>query len=178
MGALERGELDGTWRVSAGAPPHAQLAGVILADQFARNVYRGTARAFALDEKAREWANELRALPAYRGALPAPHRYFCLLPLMHSEQLDDQELLVAEVEKELALALEKTKDKQATAAGAAEGGEPSPAAKMWADIRKYAVAHRDVVAKWGRFPHRNPILGRASTAEEAAGLADGSIPRW
>lgn len=55
----------------------------------------------------------------------------------------------------------------------------------WEDMRKmaaqtvgYAGAHRDVVARWGRFPHRNAILGRPNTAEEAEGLAAGTIPAW
>lgn len=43
---------------------------------------------------------------------------------------------------------------------------------------KYAVSHRDVVEKWGRFPHRNAILSRESTPEEAAGIAAGTIPKW
>lgn len=43
---------------------------------------------------------------------------------------------------------------------------------------KYAVAHRDVVEQWGRFPHRNALLGREDTPEEAAGIAAGTIPKW
>jgi uncharacterized protein (DUF924 family) len=54
----------------------------------------------------------------------------------------------------------------------------SAAAKSWADILRFAEAHRDVVKRWGRFPHRNAVLGRQSTHEEEAGLQDGSIPRW
>jgi uncharacterized protein (DUF924 family) len=54
----------------------------------------------------------------------------------------------------------------------------SAAAKAWADILRFAEAHRDVVKRWGRFPHRNAMLGRQSTQEEEAGLQDGSIPRW
>lgn len=54
----------------------------------------------------------------------------------------------------------------------------SPAGKSWADVLRFAQAHRDVVKRWGRFPHRNALLGRQSTPEEEAGLQDGSIPRW
>lgn len=43
---------------------------------------------------------------------------------------------------------------------------------------KYAISHKDVVQQWGRFPHRNAILGRQSTAEEADGIAKGTIPKW
>jgi uncharacterized protein (DUF924 family) len=51
-------------------------------------------------------------------------------------------------------------------------------AKMASDNVRYAVLHRDIVARWGRFPHRNQVLGRASMPEEVAGLADGSILRF
>ena len=62
---------------------------------------------------------------------------------------------------------------------AAQQDEPeSAAAKSWLDIKRFAEAHRDVVARWGRFPHRNLLLGRPCTPEEEAGLQDGSIPRW
>jgi uncharacterized protein (DUF924 family) len=62
---------------------------------------------------------------------------------------------------------------------AASAEDPaSPAAGAWKYVLTYAVAHRDVVKRWGRFPHRNAILGRPNTPEEAAGLADGSIPAW
>lgn len=54
----------------------------------------------------------------------------------------------------------------------------SAALAQWQDVKRYAEAHRDVVARWGRFPHRNAVLGRQSTPEEEAGLQAGSIPRW
>lgn len=54
----------------------------------------------------------------------------------------------------------------------------SAAAKFWADIKRFAEAHMKVVERWGRFPHRNALLGRTSTPEEEAGLQDGSIPKW
>lgn len=54
----------------------------------------------------------------------------------------------------------------------------SAAAKSWAEILPFAEGHRDVVKRWGRFPHRNAMLGRQSTPEEESGLQDGSIPRW
>lgn len=59
---------------------------------------------------------------------------------------------------------------------AAEPGSAEAAA--WADAMTYAERHRDVIRRWGRFPHRNALLGRPDTPEEAAGLADGSFPRW
>lgn len=56
--------------------------------------------------------------------------------------------------------------------------QESAATKAWAAQLQFATAHRDVVAKWGRFPHRNAMLGRKSTPEEEEGLAAGSIARW
>ncbi|MCY1012744.1 DUF924 domain-containing protein [Nannocystis pusilla] len=113
------------------------MALVILLDQFPRNMFRGTPEAFASDAKAREVANA--ALDAgHEHALTQEERLFLYLPLEHSEELADQERCV-----ELMRALDET--------------------PMWLD---YAVRHRDVIARFGRFPHRNAVLGRESTAEE------------
>lgn len=54
----------------------------------------------------------------------------------------------------------------------------SDASKSWADILRFSEAHKAVVERWGRFPHRNALLGRQNTPEEEAGLLDGSIPKW
>lgn len=145
--------------------PLSAVAGIILADQFARHVYRGTAQAFSLDEKARQWSNEMRASWDLKAVLPlAPLRYYSYMPLMHSEELSDQELLVQLVDGEI------ESERQLN--------EQSAALASWQDVKRYAEAHRDVVARWGRFPHRNAVLGRQSTPEEEAGLQAGSIPRW
>ena len=56
------------------------------------------------------------------------------------------------------------------------GGQPLAAALV--DNQKYAMAHRDVILRWGRFPHRNGILGRESTPEEEQGMKDGALPRF
>lgn len=145
--------------------PLAALAGIVLADQFTRNVHRGTAQSFALDNKALQWSQHVRTAWDVKSALPSPPlRYFSYMPLMHSEDLQDQELLVQLVKDELAALSQQDLD--------------SAAAKSWADILRFAEAHRDVVKRWGRFPHRNAVLGRQSTHEEEAGLQDGSIPRW
>lgn len=120
------------------------LALLIVLDQFPRNLFRGTAAAFGSDALARQAADSLLA----RGldqALPLPQRGFLYLPFMHSEDLADQERCLALHE---ALLHE----------GAPAGG------------RDYARAHRDIIARFGRFPHRNAQLGRASTAEELAFL--------
>lgn len=156
--ALAAGQYE-SWRQQ----PQAAVAGIILADQFTRNLHRGSARAFELDAKALQWSAQLRASPDF-AALPGPLRYFACMPLMHSEALADQQLLV-----ELATA---ERDRAAARDAA------SPGAVAWEGVVKFAEAHRDVVARWGRFPHRNALLGRPSTPEEQAGLASGTIPHW
>ena len=125
------GELD-NWRKS----PDGALALTLLCDQFTRNIWRKTARAFSGDAKARETA--LHALAhGYPGAYPNDVRLFFYMPLQHSEALGDQDLCCALF---------------------ATLGNP--------DNDKYATEHRDIVAKFGRFPHRNEVLGRVSTTEE------------
>lgn len=122
------------------ATPTGALALVILLDQFPRNIYRGTPAAFAADAKARVVADRALALGHDRQVEPA-RRMFFYLPFEHSEQLADQE-------RSLALF---------TALGDAE-------------LLDYAVRHHDIIARFGRFPHRNAVLGRPSTAEERAFL--------
>ncbi len=132
--AVERaiaGELDGMADDAGGA-----LALLLLLDQFPRNLFRGTARAFAGDARARRIA--ARALARGDEAQLSPrHRAFLYLPFEHSESLADQERSVA---------LFATLDDPLS--------------------YDYAVRHRDVIARFGRFPHRNAALGRSSTPEE------------
>lgn len=116
------------------------LALVILLDQFPRNIYRSTPRAFAADAKARDVARN--ALAAGHDQAVAPFmRAFLYLPFEHSEDIADQDRSVA-----LFRAL----------------GDES--------YLGFAIAHRDVIARFGRFPHRNAILGRRSTPDELAYL--------
>ena len=125
------GDLD-HWAKS----PDGALALILLCDQFARNIHRKTARAFATDAQARSIAR--RALAHfYPAAFPAEVRLFFYMPFQHSEDLADQELCVALF--------------------AALGN---------ASNDKFAVEHRDIVARFGRFPHRNEAMGRPSTPEE------------
>lgn len=130
--------------------PRATLAYVIVLDQFSRNAFRDTPGMFASDALALSAA---RACVNDGGdrALGPQERSFLYMPFMHSEALADQEECVR-----LFRAL----------ADALAGG---PKAKIEYN-HEYAVRHRDVVARFGRFPHRNRILGRASTEEEAAFL--------
>lgn len=134
------GELDHWARGDEGL-----VALVLLLDQFTRNIFRGTPRAFAGDDRALALARQAVAGNRHRG-LPAIHRVFLYLPLEHCEDLavqDECVRLFAEL---------------AGATGAASVQ----------DFARYAVAHRDVIARFGRFPHRNAILGRPSTAAELA----------
>ena len=119
------------------------LALVLLLDQIPRNVFRGSAHSYATDPLARHYAQ--RAIDAgLAGKVEPALRFFLYMPFEHSEDMADQDRAV-----ELFTAL----------------GD--------ANLLGYAVAHRDVIARFGRFPHRNHALGRANTAEEQAWLDAG-----
>lgn len=147
-GLLDRA-VDGTLEVDVSSPRRA-LAVVILLDQVARNVHRGTPRAFAGDARAREVARAAMA----RGddaRVPELHRMFFYMPLMHAEDLDAQEECVRRFEQ------------------VARTATPTSRAMLESGL-DYARRHRDIVARFGRFPHRNAMLGRTSTDEELAFL--------
>ncbi|MCF2525319.1 DUF924 family protein [Bradyrhizobium sp. G127] len=121
------------------------LALVIVLDQFPRNMFRNDPRAFATDALARAVAT--RAIDEGRDALLDPVlRAFLYLPFEHSEAMADQE-------RSLALFKQLGDDNN----------------------MKYAVLHADIIRKFGRFPHRNAVLGRATTPEEAAFLESGGF---
>ena len=122
--------------------PRQALAAVIVLDQFPRNMFRGDPRAFETDALAREVAAEAVAA-GHDGAMSTDERVFLYLPFEHSEDLADQHRAV-----ELISAL---------------GND---------EYTRYAIAHRDVIERFARFPHRNAILGRSSTAAEQAYLAE------
>jgi uncharacterized protein (DUF924 family) len=121
------------------------LALLLVCDQFPRNLFRGEARAFALDSRAREVARRLVA-EARDRTLSGVRRAFVYLPFEHAESLADQD----EAVRLFGLLRD---DPQA-------GG-----------YLEWAIKHREVIARFGRFPHRNDALGRVSTAEEIAFLA-------
>jgi len=132
------------------ASPDGCLAVVILLDQFSRNMFRGTPGMFASDVQALEIAKE----GMKRGdhlRLEGHRRSFFYMPLMHSEALADQEECV----RLFAEMVEATMD---SGPSRVEGS------------LDFAKRHRDIVLQFGRFPHRNEVLGRESTAEEAAFL--------
>lgn len=119
------------------------LALVLLLDQFPRNIHRGTPKAFSGDPQAQALVQA--AIDAGRHLqLPAMHRVFLYLPLEHSESLALQDQCVALFEELLA----------------------TTGLEELASYHRYAVAHREVIARFGRFPHRNAALGRTSTDAE------------
>ena len=140
MDAHERaadGELDELMATAQGC-----LALFILLDQFPRNMFRGSPRAFATDAKALAIAKHAVA-QGFDDEATEIERTFFYLPYEHSEELEDQETVVRLADK-------------------IDGEE----------FTKFAIEHRDLIARYGRFPHRNAILGRANTPEEEAYLAD------
>lgn len=128
------------------ATPASALALLLLLDQFPRNLFRNTARAFAGDRRACELACAYVAAGWHRD-LPATEQIFVYLPFEHSEDLADQERAVL-----LFAAL----------------AQAQPGFDGFLD---YAERHREVIRRYGRFPHRNAALGRASTAAERDYLA-------
>ena len=127
------------------ATPDDALAAVILFDQVPRNIFRGDRRSFASDAKALGLA-EAAIARGFDEALPEERRLFLYLPFEHSEKLAHQEQCV----------------RLMATLGRAEQVD-------------YAVKHRDVIARFGRFPHRNELLGRESTEDE---IAFGLDPAW
>ena len=140
-----RGEF-ASWASS----PKRRLALILLFDQVPRNCFRGTAAAFAFDREALALAAEGLQLAA-DAALDPVERVFFYLPLEHAESMEAQEAAVAAFDRLVA--------------------ESPPDVRDWvAYTAKYAVKHRDVIAQFGRFPHRNAMLKRDSTPEERAWL--------
>ena len=125
--------------------PRGSLARVLLLDQFTRNIYRDTPRAFAGDARALATADGAVAR-GFDRELGRYERWFLYMPFEHAENVEAQR-------RSLALF------------GALASETNDPGAAEWAQ------RHADVVFRFGRFPHRNAILGRTSTPEEAAFLA-------
>lgn len=122
------------------------LALVLLLDQLPRNLYRGTPKAFLSDAKARATARQALS-QGFDRTLPPVRRLFLYLPFEHSEDLADQTLSVR-----LFAAM-----------------PPGEKSEEWLG---YARRHYEIIARFGRFPHRNRALGRASTAAEEAFLKE------
>jgi uncharacterized protein (DUF924 family) len=141
-------ELKG--KFSEYSEPHELLARIIVCDQFPRNIYRHSPQAFAYDENARKLAHQLidngndRELCFIESA-------FAYLPFEHSEKLDDQHL---SVQLYSSLLMEV----------------PEDCKKLFTQHLEFAMRHREIIYDFERFPHRNKILGRKSSAEELAFL--------
>jgi uncharacterized protein (DUF924 family) len=138
------GALDG-WA----ATPEGALALLILLDQFPRNLFRGSAEAFASDAHARQVARRAVLDDRHDLALHPNQRPFLYLPFEHSEALADQDLSVALF----------------------EGLRDFPPQRALGGGIDYAWRHRRVIERFGRFPHRNAVLGRGDSPAEAAYLA-------
>lgn len=148
---VRRGELVDEWQSEG---PRGSLALVILCDQFSRNIHRGSAEAFAMDEKTPGWA--LPLIDA-EGLHPI-EKSFAVLPLEHSERIENHEAC----ERAWTL-LEKEAEHF-----------PEHVQKRIAMSKSFCAEHTDVIKKFGRYPHRNKVLGRESTAEEIEFLEAGA----
>jgi uncharacterized protein (DUF924 family) len=125
--------------------PRGALGLVILLDQVSRNLHRGSPLAFAADGRALALARSCVGKGWHR-AFPAPQAQWFIMPFEHAEDMDCQHRAVAHF-----------------------------AALGLPDMQHYAQIHLDIIAKFGRFPHRNPVLGRVSTADEIAFLKAGGF---
>lgn len=135
------------------AAPRGRLGLIILFDQFPRNVYRGTARAFAFDGKALS-LSQTGIDAGLDQSLGSLERMFFYMPLQHAEASDPQDRSVALFE-------------------ALTASCPSGQRRFFELSLSFAREHRDLIARFGRFPHRNRLLGRESTEEEIAYLEGG-----
>jgi uncharacterized protein (DUF924 family) len=147
LAAAKAGQLD-DWA----ATPRGRVALIIVLDQLSRNIHRGDPQTYDADEQARRLTRDGLAL-GHDRELAAIERLFFYMPLEHSEQLEHQEQAV-ELMRRLADEV------------AAEPGVEAKRRGQFVSFIDFAVQHRDIVARFGRFPHRNALLGRASTAEE------------
>ena len=134
--------------------PRGRLALILLLDQFPRNVYRGTAAAFAQDAKALDLTTGGIAAALDRDLRPL-ERLFFYMPMQHAESISVQDRSV-ELFDELA-----------------RGAETDFLAKALASSADHARQHRDIIAEFGRFPHRNALLGRSSSEAEVRYLERG-----
>ena len=146
------GEFD-DWAAAA----HSRLALIILLDQFTRVVFRGSAEAFSGDTYAHRLAVEGVAEGMHRE-LHVVERTFFLLPFEHAEDMQSQDRSITLYQQLLDDAPDEFKE-------------------LAAESLRYAAAHRDIVVRFGRFPHRNRLLERATTAAEQAYL-DGGAPTF
>ena len=153
FGAMVDAAVEKEW-VDWEAKPLSRLALILLLDQFPRNIYRGSAEAFSGDHRAVTLAMEGIARGMDRK-LPWIGRVFFYMPLMHAEDLDLQDECLA--------AFRQLRDDM-----------PDNLREQVEGNIAFAQEHRDIIDRFGRFPHRNVALGRQSSAEELAFLEHGS----
>ena len=134
--------------------PEGRLALIILLDQFRRNIYRGTPECFEQDKKALKICIE-GTMSGVHKQLSAEQRVFFFMPLQHAESL-------------------KIQDKSVSIYNALADSVSDTLRETFATCAQFAELHRDIVAEFGRFPHRNAVLGRANTEAEAAYLSGGA----
>lgn len=137
-----RGELEREWA----ATPRGRIALIVMLDQFSRHIHRGTAAAFAQDPAAQRLVVSGLGLNADHALIPAQRAFF-YVPLEHAEDLEMQRLGVRCFD-----------------------GLVHTVAQAWRkdyeEFLDYAQRHRDIIKRFGHFPHRNATLGRTNTAEE------------
>lgn len=126
--------------------PQGRLALILLLDQFRRNIYRGTPQAYARDNLALKICIEGTISNDYKNLTPF-ERLFFFMPLQHAESLKVQEKSVG-IYQALAESVSETLQ------------------ETFETTAQFAELHRDIIAEFGRFPHRNEALGRANTADE------------
>lgn len=143
------GELD-DWKKSS----EGSLALIILLDQFSRNIYRDTNKAFSQDEMSLQICTE-GIDNGFDKELHPVKRIFFYMPLMHSESMDMQE-----------------KSLECFSGLAQEFTEPESIASTVSNSYQYALRHYEIIKRFGRYPHRNEILGRESTTEEIEFLSE------
>lgn len=131
--------------------PESRLALIILLDQFTRNIFRGTTRAYSGDSRAVKLARRGQAMGIFEE-LPLIQQVFALMPLEHSELLSDQALCVQGMTRLCELAPDADK----------------PRFQSFVD---HALEHKAIIERFGRFPHRNAVLSRVSTENERRFLA-------
>ncbi|MFP6815457.1 MAG: DUF924 family protein [Pseudomonadales bacterium] len=134
--------------------PRGRLAYVLVCDQLPRNIFRGERRAYATDHLALAAAHD--GVEAGKDLpLDVDERHFLYMPFEHSENLIDQHTCVG-------LFMEL------------RDASPTAQTERLTDSLRYARRHRDIIRRFGRFPHRNAALGRASTADEESFVVDGN----
>ena len=126
--------------------PESRLALILLLDQFTRNLFRGTARAFAGDARAVVLARRGQARGLFES-LPLVQKVFTLMPLEHSELLSDQAACVAGMERLVGLASAEDRSR-------------------FEGFLHHALEHKAIIERFGRFPHRDQVLARISTENE------------